>query len=393
MRIEWKKRELEEVCSVDYGTRVVQKRDGGSIYPVYGGGGATFFMDTFNRENQMVIARFAMSEQCTRFVEGKFFLNDSGLTVSPKDNKVLFQKFLDYQLLFLNDYIYSLSRGAAQKNLDVPAFRTIEIAFPESTSEQKRVATILDNAFVAMDKAKINIEKNLENARGLFESFLKCIFFNEDWEQKTLKQVSSEFSRGKSKHRPRGDMKLLGGKYPLIQTGDVSNSEHWINTYSQTYNEVGLGQSKLWPKGTVCIAIVGSNVAETSILNFNACFPDSIIGLVVDKQKANNEYVEYLLQSFKTILKEKGKGTARDNINVGTFENQNFPFPNVEIQEEIAANLNGLSTNTKNLESIYYQKLADLEELKKSILQKAFSGQLSESGLAGLKDEQDVLIG
>ena len=142
MRIEWKKRELEEVCSVDYGTRVVQKRDGGSIYPVYGGGGATFFMDTFNRENQMVIARFAMSEQCTRFVEGKFFLNDSGLTVSPKDNKVLFQKFLDYQLLFLNDYIYSLSRGAAQKNLDVPAFRTIEIAFPESTSEQKRVATI-----------------------------------------------------------------------------------------------------------------------------------------------------------------------------------------------------------------------------------------------------------
>ena len=134
-------------------------------------------------------------------------------------------------------------------------------------------------------------------------------------------------------------------------------------------------------------------MAETSILNFNACFPDSIIGLVVDKQKANNEYVEYLLQSFKTILKEKGKGTARDNINVGTFENQNFPFPNVEIQEEIAANLNGLSTNTKNLESIYYQKLADLEELRKSILQKAFSGQLSESGLAGLKDEQDVLIG
>ena len=87
MRINWKAKKLDDACNVAYGTRVVNKRDGGSVFPVYGGGGATFFMDEYNRENCMVVARFAMSEKCTRFISGKFFLNDSGLTVLPKSKK------------------------------------------------------------------------------------------------------------------------------------------------------------------------------------------------------------------------------------------------------------------------------------------------------------------
>ena len=226
--------------------------------------------------------------------------------------------------------------------------------------------------------AKTNAEQNLKNAKELFESYLQGVFEKkgDGWELKTLKDISLEFARGKSKHRPRGDSSLLGGKYPLIQTGDISNSNHWINSYTQTYNEKGLAQSKLWTKGTICIAIVGSNVAETAILNFDACFPDSVIGIVVNPQKANNEYVDYLLQSFKAYLKEKGKGTARDNINLGTFENQKFPFPSVNRQEIVVQKLDALSVETKRLEAIYQQKLLDLEELKKSVLQKAFNGEL-----------------
>ena len=102
----WEIKKLDEVCEVEYGTRVVNKRDGGTIYPVYGGGGATFFMDTFNRENCFIVSRFAMSQQCTRFVEGKFFLNDSGLSVKPRNHKDILQDFLNLQMLFLNDHIY-----------------------------------------------------------------------------------------------------------------------------------------------------------------------------------------------------------------------------------------------------------------------------------------------
>lgn len=108
----------------------------------------------------------------------------------------------------------------------------------------------------------------------------------------------------------------------------------------------------------------------------NARVPDSVIGIIVNEHLADHEYVEYLLQSFKAVLKEKGKGTARDNINVGTFESQTFPFPKLAVQNQIVSTLNSLAATSQRLEEIYKQKLAALEELKKSLLHHAFTGQL-----------------
>jgi type I restriction enzyme, S subunit len=203
--------------------------------------------------------------------------------------------------------------------VSINKFKDLIILLPP-LKEQKRIVAILDEAFEGISTAVTNAEANLANARELFDVYLRSVLRRRPgWEEKTLKEVSVEFGRGKSKHRPRGDLRLLGGQYPFIQTGDVANSDHHIVEYSQTYNELGLAQSKLWPQGTVCIAIVGANVAETSILDFHACFPDSVIGLVVDDSLADNEYVEFLLQTFKAVLKQRGKGTARDNINLATF--------------------------------------------------------------------------
>jgi len=118
-------------------------------------------------------------------------------------------------------------------------------------------------------------------------------------------------------------------------------------------------------------------VAETAILDFDACFPDSVIGLVVDDRLADNEYVEFLLQTFKAILKQRGKGTARDNINLATFESQTFPFPDISEQREIVARINDLGEQTQRLEVLYQQMLDDLAELKQAVLQKAFAGELT----------------
>ena len=178
MKIIWQTKKLEDVCNVEYGTRVVRRRDGGSKYPVYGGGGETFAMDEYNREDRMVVARFAMSEQCTRFVKGKFFLNDSGLTLSPKDKQIILQDFLDLQMLALNDRIYSLARGAAQKNLDVPAFRKMEISYPESISEQKRIVKIVHEVFQKIAMAKEATEKKLTDIDELQRSILRKAFTN-----------------------------------------------------------------------------------------------------------------------------------------------------------------------------------------------------------------------
>ncbi|WP_279453945.1 restriction endonuclease subunit S [Aeromonas veronii] len=244
--------------------------------------------------------------------------------------------------------------------------------------EQQRIVAILDEAFEAIAAARANAEQNRQNARALFESYLQSVFNQrgEGWVERYLVDISKEFGRGKSKHRPRNEPKLYGGQYPFIQTGDISRSKHWLTSYSQTYSEQGLAQSRLWPKGTICIAIVGATVGETAILNFDACFPDSVIGIVPDENLANGEYVEYLLQAFKQILKDKGKGTARDNINLGTFESQKFPFPPLALQNEIVATIDSLSVETQRLESLYQRKIAALDELKQSLLQQAFSGQL-----------------
>jgi len=244
--------------------------------------------------------------------------------------------------------------------------------------EQKRIVAILDKAFAGIAQAVAHAEKNLANARELFESYLNSVFTRkgEGWVEKTLKQVSVDFGRGKSKHRPRNDPKLYGGPYPFIQTGDVRNCDHLIVSSSQSYNETGLAQSKLWPKGTICITIA-ANIAETGILNFDACFPDSIIGVVVDETQTSNIFVEFLLQAVKARIKAKGKGSAQDNINLATFEKEYFPFPLLNEQKRIVSKLTALSADVLRLESIYQQKLTALAELKQSILQKAFAGELT----------------
>ncbi|MBX7042141.1 MAG: restriction endonuclease subunit S [Ignavibacteria bacterium] len=244
--------------------------------------------------------------------------------------------------------------------------------------EQKRIVAILDECFAAIAKAKANVEQNLKNAKELFESYLQGVFENkgDGWENKQLKDVAIVFGRGKSKHRPRNWGGLYGGDYPFVQTGQVRNANKYVLDYTQTYNEVGLKQSKLWRKGTIAITIA-ANIAETAILGFDACFPDSIIGLQVNPKKADLDFTYYLLQYFKSELQKLGKGSAQDNINLGTFENQFFPFPkDVSEQHSIVRKLDALRAETTKLETIYRKKIEDLEELKKSILQRAFEGGL-----------------
>ncbi len=268
------------------------------------------------------------------------------------------------------------AKGTTQKFVGLGYLRDFPIPLPP-LPEQHRIVAILDAAFDHIATARANCEANLLNARAIFESHLQAVFMQrgDGWEDKTLEQIATIFGRGKSRHRPRNAAHLYGGKYPFIQTGDIRNSEHFITEYSQTYSEAGLAQSKLWPKGTICITIA-ANIAETGILDFDACFPDSVIGIVPNPKDAITGFVEYLLQSFKVRLQSLGQGSAQANINMGTFENEKFPFPSVGEQKQIVAKLDALSAETRRLESLYQRKRQALDDLKKSLLHQAFSGLL-----------------
>ena len=134
------------------------------------------------------------------------------------------------------------------------------------------------------------------------------------WDSKKLDELGF-VGRGKSKHRPRDASFLYGGKYPFIQTGDVKNANLYVNSYTQTYSDAGLAQSKLWNKGTLCITIA-ANIAETAILDIEACFPDSIIGFVADETVADAKFIKYYIDTFKQSLKQISQGAAQDNLNL-----------------------------------------------------------------------------
>lgn len=154
------------------------------------------------------------------------------------------------------------------------------------------------------------------------------------WEYKTLDQLGT-VSRGKSKHRPRNDPKLFGGKYPFIQTADVKNADYYITKYSDTYNESGLAQSKLWDKGTLCITIA-ANIADTGVLAFPACFPDSIMGFVPFEGVANTRFIKYCFDRLQRDCKQISQGTAQDNLSWEKLSTIKFCIPEYKEQCRIA---------------------------------------------------------
>lgn len=154
------------------------------------------------------------------------------------------------------------------------------------------------------------------------------------WEYKTLDQLG-EVSRGRSKHRPRNDQSLFGGKYPFIQTADVKAANFYITEYDTTYNEKGLAQSKLWHPGTLCITIA-ANIADTGILAMDACFPDSVMGFVPYEGIADVRFVKYSFDILQQNCKKISQGAAQDNLSWEKLSTIQFPAPPIEVQTKIA---------------------------------------------------------
>lgn len=158
------------------------------------------------------------------------------------------------------------------------------------------------------------------------------------WELVKLSDLG-EVNRGRSRHRPRYAEHLYGGPYPFIQTGDVKASGGRITEFTQTYSEAGLAQSRLWPTGTLCITIA-ANIAETGILAFPACFPDSVIGFIADESKCNVYFVEYMFRLLRARIQAQATGSVQDNINLQTLDRIQFPIPSLEEQNRIVGILN-----------------------------------------------------
>ena len=195
----------------------------------------------------------------------------------------------------------------------------------------------------------------------------------EGWAWASLPQLG-EFGRGKSKHRPRNDPKLYGGPYPFLQTGTVRASKGRITSYDSTYNDRGLAQSKLWPRGTICITIA-ANIAESGILEFDSCFPDSIVGLNPASGTVS-EYIEFFLRTARSSLDRYAPATAQKNINLEILERVAVPLPSLEEQKAIYSSAQEALSKISDVERTLQLCLALYSALRQSTLRAAFAGDL-----------------
>ena len=161
------------------------------------------------------------------------------------------------------------------------------------------------------------------------------------WEITSLSELGT-FSRGKSKHRPRNDIKLFeGGTYPLVQTGDVKAANLYITKNDSYYNDFGLKQSKLWPAGTLCITIA-ANIAETAILSYPMCFPDSIVGFNANPEKSSELFVYYFFEYIKKEIQKSASGSIQDNINIDYLSKMRIKVPEKKYQDKIVEVLSSI---------------------------------------------------
>ncbi|MFA1661227.1 restriction endonuclease subunit S [Klebsiella quasipneumoniae] len=136
-----------------------------------------------------------------------------------------------------------------------------------------------------------------------------------------------ELARGKSKHRPRNDPALyVDGNFPLVQTGDVSRSNGSIKTFTALYNELGVKQSRIWPKGTLCITIA-ANIADSGMLEFDACFPDSVVVYSPYITDIPVKYFDFFMRTMKSSLEKYAPSTAQKNINLDILSQVFVPCP------------------------------------------------------------------
>lgn len=235
---------------------------------------------------------------------------------------------------------------------------------------QKSITQILDHAIHLRDRTQKVLEEYDLLAQAIFlEMFGDPAINQKGWEVKLFGDVGI-LDRGKSKHRPRNAPELLGGKYPLIQTGDIANSGGYIENYKSTYSEIGLAQSKMWPKGTLCIT-VAANIAKTGILKIDACFPDSVVGFMPN-EFTNNEFTQFWMSFLQKIIEANAPESAQKNINLKILRELEFYCPPVILQNRFAEKI-VLIEKQKDLAK---QELQESEDFFDCLLQKAFKGEL-----------------
>ncbi|MFA6130851.1 MAG: restriction endonuclease subunit S [Patescibacteria group bacterium] len=375
----WLTKKLGEICDI-YQPKTISKKEmiEGGKYSVYGANGIIGAYDKFNHEDSelLITCRGATCGSVNVSVP-KSWINGNAMVVRSKDENILSKEFLRY--FFISIDLSSVITGSAQPQITRQTLSPFEIPLPP-LPEQQRIVKILDEAFEKIAKAKENTEKNLQNSKDLFESYLRGVFAKpgEDWEEKRLGDIC-DFVRGPFGGSLKKSILKKNGYAVYEQRHAIYDQFTRVRYFidENKFNEMKRFELKpgdliMSCSGTMGKIAIAPEGIKKGVIN------QALLKLS-PKKDLLNEFLKDWMDSgvFQDDLKKYTKGAAIKNVvSVKILKGIKIFVPKMQEQKSIVAKLDALSAETKKLEENYKKKLADLEELKKSILKKAFAREM-----------------
>ncbi len=318
--------------------------------------------DLFSIKKPVVI--FGDHTKVIKYVDFNFVLGADGVKILQTKNNIE-PKYLYY-------YLHNIELGDLGYARHYRLLKETKIYYPKSLSEQTRIVSILDKAFAAIEQSRKNAEQNLKNAKEIFESYLNRVFdpsthSGQDWEEKKLGEVC-DIIMGQSPKGTSYNSNDVG--VPLIN-GPV---EFGKESFSKTKRiKFTTEPTKFCKEGDLILCVRGSTTGRINIAGFEACIGRGVAAI---RYPANQLWINYFILSSRQYIYNLGTGATFPNVSSQILRNIKLPIPPLEIQKQIVKQLDQLQAETKKMEKIYKKKISNLEELKKSILQKAFRGEL-----------------
>lgn len=280
----------------------------------------------------------------------------------------------------------SMCGTGGQRRVQTDFIKTHKVIFPP-LSEQKKIAAILTSVDEVIEKTQAQIDKLKDLKTAMMQELLTCGVgvdgkphtefkdspvgrIPKEWEVLPLSKLA-KLERGRFSHRPRNDPSFYNGKIPFLQTGDIPKGSPYIQKFSQTLNDKGLKVSKLFPAGSLVITIAAT-IGEIGILEFESCFPDSLVGMKVNAQVADSMFILYVMRHLKEDLDLLAPQTAQKNINLDILNPFLVPVPPLHEQKIISKSLELADSRINLLD----RKLDKLKNTKKALMQDLLTGKV-----------------
>ena len=377
MKTGWHSKALGSLCDIlDSKRKPITKKDRTvGEYPYYGATGIQDFVGDYLFDEPLILvgedgAKWGQGENTAFAAQGKFWVNNHAHVLRP-NRSILVDNWLIYFLVHSD--LWEFVSGLTVPKLNQARLREIPIPLPP-LPEQHRIVAILDEAFEGIAIAKANAEKNLKNARAVFESHLNAVFSQrgEGWVEKRLGEIADVQSGGTPLVSNRD---FWAGNIAWYSSGELNNV--YTTDPGRHITELGLSNSnaKLHPAGSLLIGMYDTAAMKMSILDRDAAFNQAISG-VKPNEKVDMLFIFYSINCIKARILAQRRGVRQKNLSLAKIKAIEINVPPLLTQKYLVKVVGDCLKETQRLESLYQKKTAALDQLKQSLLHQAFSGAL-----------------